>query len=90
MNSVSSIFDSSLNLPAMSYTKNVGFVDQIVRALLILDILAAYLMGFIDGISAFALLSFAFVLGISCLMSYCPVYAFINLTTRQEYEGQRR
>lgn len=74
----------------MSYIKNIGFVDQIVRGLLILDILAAYLMGFIGGISAFALLSFALILGVSCLTSYCPVYAFMNLTTRQEYENRGR
>jgi hypothetical protein len=73
----------------MSYVKNVGFVDQIVRALIILDIVAAYLMGFVSGIGAFLSLTIALILGASCLVGYCPVYGFLRLSTRQEYENRR-
>ncbi|TAE32218.1 MAG: DUF2892 domain-containing protein [Cytophagales bacterium] len=74
----------------MSFTRNVGFVDQIVRALIVIDVVAAYLMGFLSGFSAFALVSFALALIASCITAFCPAYAFMNFTTRQEYEDRRR
>ncbi|KAB7730329.1 DUF2892 domain-containing protein [Rudanella paleaurantiibacter] len=73
----------------MSFVKNVGFVDQMVRALLIIDILVAYLMGFITGLSAFMLAALALVLTVTCLMGYCPVYRLLGLSTRHEEQNTR-
>ena len=74
----------------MNFVKNVGFVDQIVRSLLILDVAAAYLMGFLSDLSAFVALTFALSLLGSCLTAHCPMYMILGFTTRQEYEDRRR
>ncbi len=74
----------------MNFVKNVGFVDQIVRALLILDVVAAYFMGFLSSLGAFVSITFAFALLASCLTAHCPLYTALGLTTRQEYEDRRR
>jgi hypothetical protein len=73
----------------MSFVKNVGFVDQMVRALLIIDILVAYMLGVITGLSAFVLFALALVLTATCLMGYCPVYRLLGLSTRREEQNTR-
>lgn len=73
----------------MNLVKNIGFVDQIIRGMVILDILAAYFMGFLSGLSAFIAISFALALIGSCITAHCPLYSFLGFTTRQEYEDKR-
>ncbi len=74
----------------MNFVKNVGFVDQVVRAMLVIDIVAAYLMGFLSGFATFLSVLVALTLIGSCLTAHCPVYLLLGYTTRQEYEDRRR
>ncbi|MCY7359398.1 MAG: DUF2892 domain-containing protein [Rudanella sp.] len=73
----------------MNFVKNVGFVDQVVRAMLVIDVVAAYLMGFLAGFGAFLAAIAAVTLVGSCLTAHCPLYMILGYTTRQEY-GDRR
>lgn len=74
----------------MNFVKNVGFVDQVVRAMLVLDVVFAYLVGFLSGIGAFVAVVFAVILVGSCLTAHCPVYMILGFSTRQEYEDRQQ
>ena len=69
--------------PAMNFIKNVGFVDQIVRSLLTLDILVGYFIGILSGLGAFVAVALALVLVGSCLTGHCPLYTMLRFSTRQ-------
>jgi hypothetical protein len=74
----------------MNFVKNVGFVDQVVRAMLVIDVVAAYLMGFLSGFGAFLAIIVGITLVGSCLTAHCPLYLILGYNTRQEYEDRRR
>lgn len=73
----------------MNFVKNVGFVDQVVRAMLVLDVIFAYLVGFLSSLGAFIAVLFAIILVGSCLTAHCPVYMILGINTRQEYEDRQ-
>ncbi len=74
----------------MNFVKNVGFVDQVVRSMLVLDVVFAYLIGFSSSIGAFVAIVFALVLVGSCITAHCPVYMILGFSTRQEYEDRHQ
>lgn len=65
----------------MNFKKNIGFVDQLLRALLILDLVVPCLLGLTTGVVACVMISLAVVLLVNCLMSYCWLYDTFNVTT---------
>jgi hypothetical protein len=67
----------------MNFTKNVGLIDQLLRALLTIDLAVPCLLGLTTGIAAFLMVSFAIVLSISCVTGYCLFYDTLAVTTRQ-------
>lgn len=66
----------------MNFTKNVGLIDQLLRALLTLDLVVPCLLGLTTGIVAFLMVSFAVLLSISCVTGYCLLYDSLAVTTR--------
>jgi hypothetical protein len=67
----------------MNFTKNVGLVDQLLRALLVLDLVIPCLLGLITGMLAYLMIGFAVMLSISCVTGYCWLYDTLAVTTRQ-------
>lgn len=65
----------------MKRKKNVGFVDQFVRALLILDLILPCLLDFVTGGLAVVLMSVAAMLLIGCVTSYCWLYDTLDVST---------
>ncbi|CCH55403.1 hypothetical protein BN8_04659 [Fibrisoma limi BUZ 3] len=67
----------------MQLKKNVGFLDQLVRAILIVDLIVPCLLGFVTGFLAYIVITLAFALAISCVTGYCWLYGVIHFSTRQ-------
>ena len=65
----------------MNFKRNIGFVDQLLRALLVLDLIVPCLLGFTTGAVAFLMIGTAVVLAFSCVTSYCWVYDTFEVTT---------
>jgi hypothetical protein len=65
----------------MNLKKNIGFVDQLLRALLILDMVVPCLLGFTTGAVACLMISLALILSFSCVTGYCWFYDILNVTT---------
>lgn len=65
----------------MKRKKNVGFVDQFLRALLILDLIVPCLLGVVTGGFAFVLITLAAVPLMGCVTSYCWLYDVLNVST---------
>lgn len=68
----------------MKLIKNVGFVDQILRALLILDFIIFYELELVSTVIAGFLLVISIILAISCITGHCPIYKALTISTRQE------
>ena len=65
----------------MNLKKNIGLVDQLLRALLILDLIVPCVLGLTTGVVAFSMISLAVVLLFSCATGYCWVYDTLEVTT---------
>ncbi|QJW89635.1 DUF2892 domain-containing protein [Spirosoma taeanense] len=68
----------------MPTKKNVGFVDQIIRALLVLDLIILSAIGLVPNVLMFLVISIVLVLTISCVTCHCWVYDLFGLSTRQK------
>ncbi|QMW06430.1 YgaP family membrane protein [Spirosoma foliorum] len=68
----------------MLFKKNISFVDQIVRAILIVDLLAPCLLGLLSEIVSYLFISFSIVLFISCVTRYCWIYDLFNISTSKQ------
>jgi hypothetical protein len=64
--------------------KNLGTADRLVRVLLALVVGALYLTDQISGTSAIILGVFALVFLLTSFMSFCPLYAIFNLSTKKK------
>ena len=65
----------------MNFKRNVGFVDQLLRALLILDLIIPCVVGFATGIVAYLMVIVAALLMFSCATAYCWIYDTLEVTT---------
>lgn len=63
--------------------KNVGMIDRALRVLLGVAIGVMYYTGYITGTAAIVLGIVAVGLILSSLVSFCPAYKLIGLSTRQ-------
>lgn len=68
----------------MKFKKNVGFIDAIIRTLLIIDLLILPLFDFVPAGVSYLLIALSGWLAISCVTGYCWIYNFLNITTRFE------
>ena len=62
--------------------KNVGMVDKIVRTLVALLIIAAYLWGLLPGIAGLLLIISGSLLS-SVMSGHCPLYTKIGVNTNK-------
>ncbi len=61
--------------------KNMGTLDRIVRVLVAVVIAALYFTGTISGTVAIVLLALAAVFILTSLVSFCPLYLPLGLST---------
>ncbi|GAA4403404.1 hypothetical protein GCM10023187_19440 [Nibrella viscosa] len=66
--------------------KNIGFIDQLVRGLIIVDLLIPCLLGIVSGPLLYLFVTLSVVLGFSCLTGFCPCYGAFKFSTRREWD----
>ncbi len=64
--------------------KNMGMIDRVLRVLLAVVVCVLYYTGYITGTAAIVLGIFAVVFVLTSLVSFCPAYTLIGLSTRKE------
>jgi hypothetical protein len=62
--------------------KNVGMIDKVIRVIVALLIIAAYLWGMLPGIAALLLVVSGALLS-SVMSGYCPLYTMIGWKTNK-------
>ncbi|OGP66846.1 MAG: hypothetical protein A2031_06895 [Deltaproteobacteria bacterium RBG_19FT_COMBO_43_11] len=62
--------------------KNVGMIDKIIRTIVALLIIAAYLWGMLPGIAGLLLIISGSLLS-SVMSGYCPLYTKIGVNTNK-------
>ncbi|HEC12458.1 MAG TPA: DUF2892 domain-containing protein [Acidiferrobacteraceae bacterium] len=63
--------------------KNVGTIDRVIRVLLAATVGVLYYTGDITGTAAIVLGILAVVFLLTSLVSFCPLYPLIGLSTRK-------
>lgn len=61
--------------------KNMGSVDRIIRVIVAVVMAALYFTGTVTGTLGIVLLVLAVVFVLTSLMSFCPLYAIVGLST---------
>lgn len=64
--------------------KNMGTIDRTVRIIIALLIFGIYFTGSIGGTLGAILLVFAVIFILTSLLSSCPLYTAIGLSTKKE------
>jgi len=64
--------------------KNMGTADRLIRTVLALVVLALYFTGQISGLAAIILGIFAVIFLLTSLISFCPLYVPLKLSTRKK------
>lgn len=72
----------------MTLNKNMGTTDRIVRLLAAGAVLALYLTGTISGTVAGVLGILAAVFVLTSIVSFCPLYLPLNLSTRARHSNK--
>ncbi|GAB4013685.1 DUF2892 domain-containing protein [Spirosoma sp. KCTC 42546] len=67
----------------MLFKKNVSFVDQLVRAILIVDLLVPCLLGLLPTLVVYLFSTLSFILAIGCVTRYCFIYDLFKFSTRE-------
>lgn len=65
----------------MTFEKNMGLGDRIIRSTLAAGIFATYATGKFKGIAGFGLLALATMFTVTSIFSSCPVYQAIGVDT---------
>ena len=61
--------------------KNMGTIDRIIRILLAIVIVVLFIMGSITGVAAIILGILAFVLILTSMIGFCPLYVPFKIST---------
>lgn len=64
--------------------KNVGTIDKVVRILIAIVVVTLYFTHVITGVTAAILLILAAVLVITSLISFCPIWYALGLSTSKQ------
>jgi hypothetical protein len=64
--------------------KNMGTADRLIRTVLALIVLVLYFTGQISGLAAIILGIFAVIFLLTSLISFCPLYVPLKLSTRKK------
>ncbi len=60
---------------------NMGTTDRVVRVIVAAVLAALYVSGSIEGVLGIAALIVAFIFVITSLVSFCPLYLLVGITT---------
>lgn len=66
--------------------KNMGVADRVLRVLAAIVVIASYFMGFISGTLAIVLLIFSAIFILTSVLSFCPLYLPLGLSTLKKSE----
>lgn len=61
--------------------KNLGNADRILRILLSVVFVALYFGGITEGTLGIVLIAFAAIFTLTSLISFCPLYTLVGLST---------
>jgi len=64
--------------------KNMGTADRLIRTVLALIVIALYFTGQISGLTAIILGIFAVIFLLTSIISFCPLYVPLKLSTRKK------
>ncbi len=64
--------------------KNMGTADRVIRTLVAIGIGVLYFTGRIGGTLALVLGAFAVIFLVTSLVSWCPMYAPLGISSRRE------
>ena len=64
----------------------MGMADRVIRASIAVIIAILYFMDIISGTGAVILLAFGCILLLTVLLSVCPLYTFLGLSTSKKGE----
>jgi len=64
--------------------KNVGTIDKTVRILIAVVMVVLYFTHVISGVLAIILLALSAVLVLTSLLSFCPIWRALGLTTNKK------
>jgi uncharacterized protein (DUF58 family) len=62
----------------------MGTADRVIRTVLALIVIALYFTGQISGLAAIILGIFAVIFLLTSLISFCPLYVPLKLSTRKK------
>jgi Protein of unknown function (DUF2892). len=64
--------------------KNMGTVDKLIRILVAVVVVVLYFTHVISGVLAIILLALSAIFVITSLLSFCPLYLPLGLSTRKK------
>ncbi len=64
--------------------KNIGTVDKVIRILVAVMVVTLYFINVISGTLAIILLALSAIFVITSLVSFCPLYLPLSLSTRKK------
>jgi len=64
--------------------KNIGTVDRVIRILVAVAVVALFFANIISGTMALILLALSVIFVVTSIISICPIYSFMRLSTLKE------
>jgi hypothetical protein len=64
--------------------KNVGTIDKVIRILVAVVVVVLFLTHVISGVLAIVLLALSAVFVVTSLLSFCPIWMALGLSTRKK------
>ncbi len=64
--------------------KNMGTIDKVIRILVAVVVVVLYFTHVISGVLAIVLLALSAIFVVTSLLSFCPLYLPLGLSTRKK------
>ena len=64
--------------------KNMGTIDKVIRILVAVVVVVLYFTHIISGVLAIILLALSAIFVVTSLLSFCPLYLPLGLSTRKK------
>ena len=68
----------------MKMKKNMGTIDKVIRILVAVIVVVLYFTHVISGVLAIILLALSAIFVVTSLLSFCPLYLPLGLSTRKK------
>jgi hypothetical protein len=78
------IFVQYLQTKKNTMKKNIGTVDRVIRILVAVAVVALFFANIISGTMALILLALSVIFVVTSIISICPIYSFMRLSTLKE------